>query len=307
MNVTWFIIVNPLSGGGKAKRDWQQIADLLEVEGVPYKQVFSEFSRHATLLATDAIALGYRKIVAVGGDGTISEVVNGIMRQEIVPSTEIEFAAIPIGTGNDWIKTHKIPKNYAQNVRILKEGKKVQQDIGKITFHNSTEDIRYFNNVVGLAYDAFVVDETLNVDKSGFLGQLIYLSWILKGLWKYPSTELKIESADFSYSGKVFCLNLGICRFSGGGMQTVPRALFDDGLMDITVIEHMPKLRVIWEIRRLYLGSIYSAKPVKFGRTNKVTISGINGFTSSIEADGEALGEVPVTVEIVEKALCVRC
>lgn len=306
MQHTWLIIVNPKSAGGKSKQDWPKIVALLEKSAISYQVIFTEYPRHATVLAQEGIENGYRKLVAVGGDGTISEVINGIMRQEFVPSVEVEFAAIPIGTGNDWVKTHKIPKDYAKNVLVLKEGKNIWQDIGKLTFHTHAGDVRYFNNVVGLAFDGFVADLTIGMNKSGFLGQFAYLGMIIKSLWKYKSTTLRIESEEFSYTGKVFCLNIGICSYSAGGMQTVPKAIFDDGLFDITVIEEMPRLRILWELRRLYLASIYGAKKVKFARTKKLSIYGVGNENSSIEADGEPLGEVPVTIEIIDKALKVR-
>ena len=100
----WFIIVNPAAGGGAAKRLWLRIERDLQAQGFSYSVRFTERKMHAVELVEEAVARGYRKFLAVGGDGTVHEVANGILSQEFVPSREIGLALLPVGTGNDWAK-----------------------------------------------------------------------------------------------------------------------------------------------------------------------------------------------------------
>ena len=102
---TWYTIVNPAGGNGAVKKRWPQIEAQLRHAGVGMEKVYTQSRGHATELAHRAVEAGHRHILAVGGDGTNNEVINGILRQDAVPSTDVHYALIPIGTGNDWIRT----------------------------------------------------------------------------------------------------------------------------------------------------------------------------------------------------------
>lgn len=300
MQQNWYFILNPTSGGGQAFTVWAKISEAMEAKGLTYEVGFTERPLHAEQLVKEALSQGFRKIAAVGGDGTIHEVINGIMKQRLVPVGELEFGAIPIGTGNDWIKTHKIPKNYHKNIEILQKGRLFAHDIAKITWANGRTE--YANNVIGLAYDAFVAEKTLGKNKPGALSKIYYLLLVLKWLWKYSGTRMKIEAAEHSFEGEVFCVNVGICIFNGGGMQTVPFSVADDGLLDVTIIENQSKARILWEIPKLFLGNIHKANKTHCFKTQRIRLNGI----STIEADGEMLGEIPVEIEVLPRVLRVR-
>ena len=303
MENTYFFVLNPVAGGRKAEKNWDKLSEILEAEKIPYVVKRSENTNHIPILVREAIEQGYRKFIGVGGDGTINEIVNGIFSQTDVPTTEIQLGAIPLGTGNDWVKTHKIPKDIRKAVEVIKNGKIKNQDIGKITYQKGdTEKLYYFNNVAGMAYDGFVAKQTLSMDKSGAFSKLFYLWLVVKMLWKYEGSEFTIASDTFSYTGNVFCINIGLCRYSGGGMQTVPESIPDDGLFDITIIESMPRFKLLWEIRRLYLGNLYGCKQILLKRSNHFTVIS-KEKEKDLEADGEWLGYAPVTFEIKPKAL----
>lgn len=307
MHNVWYMIINPTSAGGKAKKEWAIIQACMQKENIPFEAVFSLYAFHAMDLAQQAIEAGYRKIIAVGGDGTINEVVNGIFRQNTVPTDEIEFSVVPLGTGSDWIKTHKIPRNYHKAIPLLVNAVLKKQDVGKVSYQGEKGiESRYFVNVAGMAFDAFAVLNSLTVDKSGFMGQLYYLALIMGLIPKYKSQKMIVTGDNFHYEGNVFCLNIGICKYNGGGMQTVPKAIADDGLFDITIIEKMPTLRIFWELRRMYLANIYGAKDVvKFYRTSRLTVNTSEAF-QYVETDGELLGKCPVHFEILPQALNIR-
>ncbi len=303
MENIYFFVLNPVAGGGKAQKRWFEIAKALDIEEIQYVVKLSEYSEHTAQLVQDAITQGYRKIVAVGGDGTINEAVNGIFAQKKVPTHEIQLGAIPLGTGNDWVKTYKIPSKIHQAVKVLKEGKVRIQDIGKVTFQKKGEiQEHYFNNVAGMAYDGFVARQTLSMDKSGPFSKIFYLWLVVKLLWKYEASEFTFESDTFSYTGNVFCINVGICRYSGGGMQTVPESIPDDGLFDVTIIEAMPRIKLLWEIRRLYLGNLYGCKKILLKRAKSIRITSREP-DKDLEADGEWLGYTPISFEMIPGGL----
>src|SRR4051812_39754073 len=116
----YYLIANPVSGNGKAKKDWNRIAALLEKHGIGYDAVFTEKPRREQELVTRAISNGYRKFIVLGGDGTLNETINGVFQQKEVASTEIMVGVIPIGTGNDWCRMHQIPGNYERAIKIIK-------------------------------------------------------------------------------------------------------------------------------------------------------------------------------------------
>lgn len=304
MHDTWYMIVNPTSAGGKAKKEWAIIQATMQQAGLAFEADFSLYPFHAIALVREALAKGYRKIIAVGGDGSINEVINGIFLQKEVPIAEIVFAVVPLGTGSDWIKTYNIPRSYKKAIPLLAKPKLQKQDIGKVTYQTEKgTESRYFANVAGMAFDAFVAQHSLSVNKSGFWGQLTYMLLILGLVPKYKSQKMLIEGDNFRYEGNVFCLNIGLCKYNGGGLQTVPHAIPNDGLFDITIIEKMPTWRVFWELRRLYLANIYGAEDVvKFFRTKNLKVRTNEAF-DYVETDGEFLGKCPVSFEIIPDAL----
>lgn len=306
MHNSWYMIINPTSAGGKAKTEWANIQAIMQQENLPFEAAFSLYPFHAIELAKQAIEAGYRKILAVGGDGTINEVINGIFSQKIVPPAEIEFSVVPLGTGSDWIKMYKIPRNYKKAIPQLARGISKKQDIGLVSYQSEKgKEIRYFANVAGMAFDASAVVKSLRVNKAGFMGQIYYLALILGLIPSYKSSKMIIQGDNFRYEGDVFCLNIGICKYSGGGMQTVPNAIADDGLFEITIIEKMPKLRIFWELRRLYLGTIHLVKDVvKVYQTTTLHVE-TQGF-DLVETDGELLGKCPVTFSVLPQALTIR-
>ncbi|MFN0201388.1 MAG: diacylglycerol/lipid kinase family protein [Bacteroidia bacterium] len=297
----WFIIINPNAQSGRAFEEWRKIAVELQKQGVVYEYAFTKHPFHAPILVENALKMGFRKIAAVGGDGTIHEVANGIMMQQLEPTTEIEFGVIAAGTGSDWIKTHKIPKQYEQAVATLKNGQNTLQDVGFIKYRlNEQEVSRYFFNVAGMAYDAYVAEKLLGMPRGGLSGEVFYLLSILRCMKGYEAMEMRIKGDDFEYEGKVFCLNVGICRYSAGGMQIVPRSIPDDGLFDVTIIEDLSFLKVLRNIPRLYMGSIYNAPQAKHFRTKTLEIQ---SDLSLVEAEGEILGKAPFSFSILPKML----
>jgi YegS/Rv2252/BmrU family lipid kinase len=298
----WLILVNPNAGVGKGIKDWKSISSLLSENKFEYEAVFTEKKLHAIELVQEKIAEGFRKIIVVGGDGTMNEAVNGIFNQDVVPTTEITLGMISVGTGNDWVKTFNIPLDYSEAIKIIKEEQTLLQDAGIVKFYNEAiQKIRYFVNMAGLGFDAMVASKT-NADKeSGKSNPLLYLKNLVTTLFSYKSSNTRVKVDNHVVNDKIFSIGIGIGQYNGGGMQQTPNAIPDDGLLDVTLIKHMSKLRIIASIRRLYNGTI--------GQHNRVeTFVGKNIYVESkipilLEADGESLGHSPFEFSIVPRSV----
>ncbi|MEI6454985.1 MAG: diacylglycerol kinase family protein [bacterium] len=299
----WLIIVNPNAGSKKGARDWTKICHLLSQEGFDYHCVFTEHRNHAILLTEQNLAKGYRNLAVVGGDGTMNEVLNGIMSQTRVPFSEITLGMIPVGTGNDWCRTLGVPFDYKKAVGVLKAKKIFTQDIGKVTYHKQSEtQVRYFLNVAGMGYDALVAKKTNLLKEKGKGGPLAYLYFVFASLFQYKFLEGVIEVDDtIVFKGEIFSMNVGICKYNGGGMMQVPFAIPDDGLLDMMLIKKASKFIVIRHTSKLYDGTLVSLPIVKTFRGKNIRIRSTDKIY--LEADGESLGHTPFTFEIIPTIL----
>ncbi len=303
INATWLFIVNPAAGAGLAGKRWPAIQTALEQAKVPFSTVFTRHRFHAISLVADAVADGCRQIVAVGGDGTAHEVVNGIFQQSTCPPEEITFTLLPVGTGNDWIKTQGIPKNFQHWLHYFINGKTAFQDLGWLDYQlNGQQRRRYFINVAGLSYDAYVVKESQKYP-SGIPNRLVYLLLIFRCLFQFTIPKARILFDGKNVEDRFYTINIGICRYSGGGMQLVPHALPNDGKLALTLVKKVNKLVVLLVTPLFYLGKIGLHPAVSLFQTEAVRIEPMEAQPVLVEADGEFLGEGPVKVGILKGGL----
>ncbi len=298
----WLVIVNPNAGHGKGQNDWPEISDLLKKYEIDYHVVFTVARRHAITIAHEGITSGFRKIIVVGGDGTMNEVLNGVFTQECCATTEITLAMITVGTGNDWGKLFGIPLHYEKSIQIIHEQKVRLQDAGIVYYYNGTvRDKRYFINIAGLGFDAVVVKRT-NIQKDkGRKSKAIYMMNLLKSLLFYSHTMTSVDIDGKVIRNDVFTISIGIGRFSGGGMMQTPKAIPDDGLFDITIIKKMRKGEVVRSLKMLYDGSILDHPKIE-GYTGKDILIDSDPLIH-VEADGESLGHSPIEFRIMPKSI----
>ena len=297
MENTWYVIVNPAADSEKGLKHWQRIQALLYELDVPFVSQLTDKKGHAITITREAVKDGYRKIFAVGGDGTINEVVNGILTQDYAPSTDVLVTLASIGTGNDWIKTMEIPARYLDATRLLKEGTKTRIiDAGLVKYHEGTEQKqRYFVNVAGMAYDAYVTKDAN--ENALFKGKLQYIISVLKGLTSYKTTKVKATIDGKVYEDKMFCLNVGICRFAGGGMMIVPQAVPDDGQFHVTLIKDLGKLEVVRNIVSLFKGTFIAHPQVDHFPARAIQVESDSPIY--VEVEGEVLGHSPFEYQIL--------
>lgn len=305
MSDRWFVIVNPVSGGGKGLTDFPKISHLLRESGIEHDPVFTEHRYHATELSVEAVNRGYRKLIVVGGDGTLNEVVNGLFIQKQCQPKDILLAVIAVGTGNDWVRTFGIPRNYSAVVRAIKEGHSYLQDVGKVTYTESkVQQTRYMANVAGLGFDAYVIKIFNHLKLKGYKGKWLYIYSLLKGYFTAKPAGVTIEvDGKVIYNRLLLSLAVGICRYNGGGIQQLPRAVANDGLLDLTIIRPVHWWHVVFRAKRLFNGDIYSIGHIHHAQGKEVKITSAPPIP--VETDGELQGVSPVSISVVQQAI--RC
>lgn len=302
MKEAWYIVINPQSGGRRGIRKWEEFSTHLIEMGIPYVHAFTQGPLHATQLVQEAVVDGYRKFATLGGDGTLNESINGLFSQATVDTNELLFTAIPTGTGSDWARMYQLPHNMKTAASLLISHTIFRQDIGKLTCQREEESVvRYFDNIAGLGYDAFVTDKTSHLAKTGIRGQLFYFKALFGGLLQYRPIAMEVKASSFQFSGPVYSANVAICRYNGGGMRPAPLAISNDGLFDITLIKPLTLFQILTNVIRLYTGSLYQHPRVSHHLTEIIEFS--SSVPALVEVDGEVAGMLPARFEILPQAL----
>ncbi len=299
----WLVVVNPNAGRRKGLIDWEKISGILEHHNLQFTSVFTERPGHATEITIKYLEQeGYKKIVVVGGDGTMNEVVNGIFGQNRFKTTDITLGMITVGTGNDWGKMFGIPSEYDAAVRLLTRNQTFIQDAGMVKYCNEDEPgNRYFVNIAGMGFDAVVTRKSNRMKEKGRGGILLYLINIFTSLVTYRHVEALINIDGLNVVNRIFSINVGICKYSGGGMIQAPNAIPDDGLFDLTVIKKLSKPSVLLSLKRLYNGTIDKHPRVDSYTGKSIIVESRD--TIRLETDGESLGHTPIEFSIIPKSI----
>ena len=293
---SFFIVVNPRSGNSNFKKSWEKITYILKLKNINFSYSFTEYRKHEVILVDKAIEQGYRNIISVGGDGTLHHVVNGIMKQRYIKTSKIKLGVIPLGTGNDWIRTYNIPNSIEKSIDVILKNTTVLQDIGCITLLNGKKE--YFNNLAGTGYDGYVV-KNLNYLKK--MGSLAFLVSGLYSLFSYKKTKYKIIINNKTINEQCLMILFGICKYSGGGLRVTKDPNPKDGLLDITIVKNISFLDLLFNIPKLYNGDIIHHRKVTNYKTRELKI--LDKYNSTIEADGEIIGNGSLNVTIKQNAV----
>jgi YegS/Rv2252/BmrU family lipid kinase len=307
LNQTWLLIANPTSGGGKLRKNQAKIEQTLNLLNIPYQLRLTQKGGDATRFAQEGIAAGHRKIMAIGGDGTGNEVINGIFKQNIVPTQDITYTLMPVGTGNDWVRNLKLPKTIPSFFQMLQREKVAWQDIGVIQYAKQMDDKpviheHFFANAGGAGYDAAVV-HSVEFSKRILTKKISYFWHILKCLNRYDAPLVRLTFDAETIIDRFYTINFGIHRYSGAGMQLTPHAVADDGLLALTVIRDLPRTVVVMNTPKLYLGNIAQLQPyTTLHQVKKIRIESMD-TPMLVETDGEFLGQTPIEITILQRAL----
>jgi len=300
----WFVILNPHAGSGRGKKDQLEILKRLTKSDFHYELAVSEFPKHIIQLTIDAIGKGFRNLIIAGGDGSLNEVVNGIFQQAACPPEEITVGMIPVGTGNDWIKTFGIPNYYKEAVKILKQDKIMRQDVGRITFtENDVTKTCYFANMAGFGFDAMVATKTNQLKNQGRTGISLYLQALGSSFFNYQTAKTQVVIDGREIDELIFSVSIGIGKYNGGGMMQAPGAVPDNGLFQVTIIRKIGLFGILRNLAGLYSGKFVNDYRVSTYQAQSVSISSAQNIAG--EADGETLGDNKFVIDIFSQKLSV--
>lgn len=294
----WLAVLNPVSGGGRALREHGRIEGLLAARGLRFRIAVSEYAGHVTGLVDAALAAGCRQVVVAGGDGSLHQAANAILAQRGCPSHAVTLAALPVGTGNDWVKTLAIPRDWERAVDLIAGTRRRRIDAGRIDFDDGRPSC-HFMNVAGIGFDAEVV-RRMPPNKRGALA---YLSGVLGTLAGYRPVSPSLSGDIEADAEELFVLFACLGRYCGGGMHVAPSAQPDDGLFDVVRVRRLGRLEVLANLRRLYDGTLPAHPKVAIGPARRLRLQ--TPRPCAIQADGELVGETPATLSVLPGALTV--
>ena len=297
----YFFIVNPRAGSGKTMFEWLPAERKLKRLGIPCDIAMTDHKRHATALAYEAASKGYKKIIAVGGDGSLHETFNGICRwcaRTGTPTEEFLLGVVPIGSGNDWIRSLGVPNDTSEVVDLIRKNSVGVMDVVRVK--SSGGRLAYMANIGGVGFDSHVC-KRVNIQKeSGRRGKMIYLNSLRYTIFNLKPVYISVVAdGEVIFTGQCFSVALGNGRYSGSGMRQVPLAVMDDGLLDYAVIPKAPLAKVLKELPRLFSGTLNQSEYVISGKCRSLQIVPMDEQSADIfELDGEIEGLLPMSVEI---------
>ena len=294
------LIVNPRSANGSTGHRWPKLEVQLREALPPFDAVLTRAAGDAARLAADG-AGRYGTVVAVGGDGTISEVANGIL----AAGAEAALGVIPRGTGSDLVRTLGIPTALQGAASVLARGPRRRIDVGTATFLDLRREpaTRWFLNAAEVGMGATVVD-AVNSASRRLRGPPALWWAILAAMFRHRPSLASVVT-DRSPPLQLLLSNAWVAngRYSGGGIRSAPRAAIDDGLLDVVLVEHGSARRRIAGLLKLRSGAFVQMPEVVYRQAARVE------FTSQtplpIEIDGDAVGTTPATFEVVPSRLTV--
>ncbi len=293
-------ILNPRAGRGKSAETWRRVWKHL---GEPVETLDTRGQGHAIDLAASAIKSGAKKIIAVGGDGTINEVVNGFFENEQLIGGEVALAIIPHGTGSDLRRILDLPLDEKKAAAVIRNGEQRMVDLLKVRYTTSEgrSALRYGINVTSFGAGGLVAARASRSSKP-LGGKLAYIGSTLQTALSFPGNNVTLHLDETkTIEARVMNVVVGNGQYHGGGMWVCPGASIDDGLLDVTVIRHLTPWEVVKSLPRLYNGAIYSHPKVWAFRAKHIKAD--SGEPVAIEIDGEPLGRLPVEISILPKTL----
>ncbi len=303
----YFVIVNPISGHGLGAKSIPRIESSLRASGVDFTLVKTERVWHAAELAEGAARADYDVIVCAGGDGTVNEAINGIMKARKDGHAKSAFSVLSIGTGNDFAGGTGIPSNLDNCLKALIANKRKKIDIGLVKGGDYPEG-RYFGNGIGIGFDAAVGNEAIKVRWTR--GLMAYLIGAIKTVFLYYNPAQVEIILDDQETIQQVSLMISIMngRRMGGGFQMAPESKPDDGFFDLCIAETASKGRILAMIPHFIRGTQATLPEIQMKRARKVSIASLDK-TFPAHADGEfiCLSGSHLTVELLPRALEIVC
>jgi YegS/Rv2252/BmrU family lipid kinase len=292
-------LVNPASGNGSTGKRWPELARRASALGLEGETFFSERPGHLIELARDAVAGGATLVIAVGGDGTLNEVVNG------VAGRDVDLATIPLGTGMDFGRTYEIPTKFDDAVRVALAGDVRTIDAGRVTYRTWAGETaeRYFANVSSVGMSGAVAQRANGMSKR-LGGRVTFFYALTRVFLEWQNTEVTVRLDDAERRGRMHDVIVANGVWHGGGMKLAPDAAPDDGQFDVVLIGDVSKADFLTTAPKIYKGKHVHHPKVEVLRSKRVEVDA--PVQLPIELEGEQVGTTPATFEIAPGALRVR-
>ncbi|HKB20310.1 MAG TPA: diacylglycerol kinase family protein [Gaiellaceae bacterium] len=297
---TTVFLVNPASDGGKTGKRWPEIARLAADRGLTGDALLSERPEHLAELAHEAAAGGARLIVAVGGDGTVNEVVNGIAGVD-----GVELAIVHRGTGGDFVRTFGIPHKLEEALDVARGSTTREIDLGRATYHSwaGPEATQWFANIASAGMSGAVAKRVNETGKA--LGGKTSYAWSTVAVFvRWRNVQLTVTVGEEERSGPMYDVIVANGRYLAGGMKITPEAQPDDGLFDVLLIGDVTKRDLMLTLPKIYRGTHLPHPKAELLRGATVSINA--PIPLPVELDGEQPGTTPATFEVVPRALRLR-
>lgn len=320
----WIAVVNVFAASKKAASMWEKAEIMLKDQNVRFRSRKTGRAGNAMELTFDACVSGYRKFIAVGGDGTVHDVLNGIASfiewkedsGDKVLFSDFTISVLPLGSGNDWIKSSGIPNNIEKAIGLIASESYARQDVVRVSVLDPIDPeckrqlaVSYMMNVGGIGIDARVCERVNAAKARGKRGKKLYVSALLHAIRnRVPAFARVVCDGECVFDGAYLSMAFGVGKYSGGGMRQTPAAVLDDGLLDMTIIPDLPLMRIAREVPRLFTGSFLKVPEliVSKSRTIKVYPYGAS-VHEPVEVDGEVVGRAPVCFEVLDSQINIVC
>jgi len=293
MSARCFIIVNPAAGRGRARRTWETtIRPMLQGGGLLFDEVYEDRPGAAVPLADQATRDGYEILVAVGGDGTVHEILNGVLGPPVAHRPAL--AVIPGGTGNDFARGVGIPKDMITAARLLLDGgQRRLVDVGRV-------NDRYYGTISGVGFDAEVAAE-VNRWPKWVAGTVVYTAGILKKLITYRCAPSRITIDGEVLELPMFLVAAANTPWYAGGMFMAPHARPDDGLLEIIIARDLTRVETLGVLPKVFSGDHLKHPKVSHRAGREIRVE--SDVPLAVHADGETVGRVPAVFRAVPQAL----
>ena len=296
------VIVNPVSGRGRAKKLIPTLERILRASNLDFNLLQSEWPWHTAKLAEDAAHQGVEAVIAAGGDGTVNEAINGLMRARTDGFAKTALGVLSIGTGNDFAASLNLPRKLENAVKAITGNTRRLVDVGLLKGCGFPDD-RYFGNCVGIGFDAAggLLAEKITW-ANGFPAYLIAALQNIFIYYKAPTLEIQMDSETIQMPSLLVSIMNG--KRIGGGFRTAPDASLDDGLFDLCIAEEVSRPRMLTLLPHFLRGTQATQPEIQMKKSRMVKITAIKGVMP-IQVDGEILDNAcqEVTIDILARQL----
>lgn len=313
---TWYAVVNPNAGSGKTLAQWRHAESILYSKGIPYRFTIPETLSDSKIKIASACKEGYRHFIAVGGDGTVHNLLCSIAefveKASEEPGAEVHLtdfylAVLPIGSGNDWLRSHRIPSDCEKIIELISRNSFGRQDVVKVEIlepeTGKIANVAYMANIGGYCFDANVCDVVNFQKTNGVTGKLLYFNAVKNKAKEQKAYKTRIVcDGQTIFDDLLYSMSIGNGKYSGGGLCQTPSAVMDDGMLDIMIAPKFPIIKLVTSLHKVLEKRMEDIDFLQFARARDIRIEPY-GQGQLVEVDGDIVGRAPAHLFILDEQI----